>query len=112
MTYNQGVRIATRTIAIYLIVMALLDVLALADTVPAVIQVSRLFPPALPNTAYAHPPRDLSGELMRTALAAIVFTVAKIAICLAAARWFYVCGTWLQRFFAPPSDEPGVEPRP
>jgi hypothetical protein len=107
MTYNQGVRIATRTIAIYLIVLALLDVLALADTVPALIRVSRLFPPALPNTVYAHPPRDLGGELMWTALAAIVFTVAKIAICLAAARWFYVCGSWLQRFFGG-SDEPPV----
>jgi hypothetical protein len=111
MTYKQGVRIATRTIAIYLVIIASLDALNLLDSIPSWLRILHLSNPALPNTVYAHPPRNISGELMWTAFGLLALTVIKIAGCLFAARWFYACGSWLRRFFGVADELPvGEEP--
>jgi len=87
MTYNDGVKIASRVAALYLIFWVISDAIDLPQEVMSLRH-------TLPDSIYPQ-----GGYFIRQALMLVARTVLKIALWLMAAIWFYKCGPGIQKFF-------------
>jgi hypothetical protein len=89
MTYKDGVRIASRLLAIYF----------LAD----VVSVAIFLPQGIMNFSSAvqmlHSSPMLPNRYLQQSLVMLAMSVGRIALFLLAAIWFYKCGPLIQKFF-------------
>ncbi len=104
MTYEQGIRLATRTVTIYLLLWALSDLIGIPREILSVIRESHTLKVAPPDAVAYY------GYLLQQAILWLSGSVLRTAIWLMLALWFYRCGPTLQRFFA--GDHAGTEPAP
>ena len=97
MTYQQGLRLVTRSITVYLILCAIGDLLEMPREVMAVravlgrIHASTSVYGSLPNAARLD---DLHSEM-----GFLFANVVRMIVWVTLALWFYRCGPKLQRFF-------------
>jgi hypothetical protein len=108
-TYEQGVRIAARALAVYLVVWAVSDAIGLPAEIMAVRH--HLQAAAIPRESM---PVDLEASVvyyLRVSIMALASTILRIALWLMAARWFYYCGPRIQKILGL-WDAPGGEGHP
>ena len=104
MTYQQGMRLATRTVTIYLLVWALSDLIGIPREIASVIRETHTLKVAPPDSVAYH------GYLLQQAILWLAASVLRTAIWLTLALWFYRCGPTLQRFFT--AEHPEQEQAP
>ncbi len=97
MTYEQGIRIATRAIAVYLFAWAVSDAIDLPHIVIHLRHYLQLF--NLFRSDGLGPQEPSVTYFLRVYAASLASTILRISLWLLAARWFYQCGPQVQRYF-------------
>ena len=97
MTYEQGVRLASRALAIYLIVWAVSDAIGVPHEIMAVWH--DLQEAGIPRDAMPTGLEDTVVYYLRSSIILLAGTILRIALWLMAARWFYYGAPRIQRFF-------------
>ncbi|MBB5056635.1 hypothetical protein HDF16_001320 [Granulicella aggregans] len=103
MTRDQCVQIAARALAIYLFVWAVSDVLSLPHMIVSI----RHYMYELKLEGNDIGKSVATGHYLRLELTYLGEYVLRTVLWLAAARWLYSCGPWLQSFFNDAS--PGID---
>ena len=108
MTQEQLARIATRALAIYLVVWAVSDVIELPRS--AMTLVHYLQDARFPREGMPARVEDSVVYYLRYSVMVLAAYVLRIALWLMGARWLYRCGPWLQRFFGLTDQPAGASP--
>jgi hypothetical protein len=107
MTYQEGVRLATRSIAIYLVVFAISDLLNIPYEV---LTVARTVSVVHSHASVLNSGWDISNRgFLRMDLASLLENLLKTVLWTSLAIWFYRCGPHIQRYFSA-SESTGAEP--
>lgn len=98
MTYQQGLRLVTRGIAVYLLLWAIGDLL----TIPReVITIGRILTTAHSEASvYSSAYNKVTLDYLRTESGFLIENILKIALWISLAIWFQRCGPSIQRYFA------------
>ncbi len=109
MTYDEGVRIACRTIAVYFLFWVASDILGIPHEVATVKHYIQEV--NFPHKASPGPLEDLPIYYLRSSVLTLCENVLKIALWSVGALCFYRPGPWLLRFFAYRAESAAVDGR-
>jgi hypothetical protein len=107
-TNDQVIRVATRALAVYLVIWAISDVIELPRAVTTMLHY-------LQEAQYRRNgmPANIDVSVLyylRYSIIGLAAIILRIAVWLIAALWLCRCGPWLQRFFGFSNDPSTVSP--
>ena len=97
MTYERAVKIAARSIAMYLLFWAITDVVSVPNEIMSVSHEMKLV--SMAKNAGAHDAEVSQLYFLRSSVMYLAANVLRITLWVMAAGWFYRCGPAIQRFF-------------
>ena len=107
MTNEQLNRVATRALAIFLVVWAISDAIELPRSLLTLLHEYQRVP--FPSRAFTGGMDDAGAYYLRYAIVGFAGYVLRIALWLKGAQWLCQCGPWLQSFFSNSDGTPAEE---